>query len=130
MAPRLIGIGVGSSEIKSEHDYILLLFPMNVIRDSVIPATNEYGHKANPKWKLFSNDEFLHFLGFLLSMEVVEIHGPRRLYWSSGYGIFPGMKYWDIISYSRFEDTMKNLQLLHRDDPNQQLLDFLEATNT
>ena len=93
MAPRLIGIGVGSSEIKSEHDYILLLFPMNVIRDSVIPATNEYGHKTNPKWKLFSNDEFLHFLGFLLSMEVVEIHGPRRLYWSSGYGIFPGMKY-------------------------------------
>ena len=61
---------------------------------------------------LLSNDEFLHFLGILLSMEVVEIHGPRRLYWSSGDGIFPGMKYGDIISYSRFEDITKNLQLL------------------
>ena len=52
MAPRLIiGMEVGSSEIKFELDYILLFFPMNFIRDSVILATNEYGHKANPKWK-------------------------------------------------------------------------------
>ena len=100
MAPWLIGMEVGNSEIKSELDYILLFFPMNIIRDSVIPATNEYRCQANPKWKLLSNDEFLHFLGILLSMEVVEIHGSRRLYWSSGDGIFPGMKYGDIISYS------------------------------
>ena len=43
MAPRLIGMEVGSSEVKSELDYILLFFPMKFIRDSVIPATNEYG---------------------------------------------------------------------------------------
>ena len=40
MAPRLmIGMEVGSSEIRSELDYILLFFPMNFIRDSVILAT-------------------------------------------------------------------------------------------
>ena len=79
---------------------------------------------------MLSNDEFLHFLGILLSMEVVEMDGPRRLYWCNGDGIFPGMKYRDIISYSQFEDIMKNLQLLRSDDPNQQLLHFLEATNS
>ena len=54
MAPRLIEMVVGSSEIKSELDYILLFFPMNFIRDSDIPATNEYGRKENPKWKKIS----------------------------------------------------------------------------
>ena len=79
---------------------------------------------------MLSNDEFLHFLGILLSMEVVEMDGPRRLYWCNGDGIFPEMKYRDIISYSPFEGIMKNLQLLHSNDPNQQLLHFFEATNS
>ena len=40
------------------------------------------------------------------------------------------MKYGDDISYSRFEDIIKNLQLSRSDVPDQQLFNFLEAANT
>ena len=62
-------------------------------------------------------------------MEVVEIPGARRSYWSNGEEIFPGLKYGDITSYSQFDNIMKNLQLSRSNVLNQQLLVFLEATN-
>ena len=58
-------------------------------------------------------------------MEVVDIHGPRHLYWANENGMFPNMNYGKIMSRNRFEDIMKYLQLSHNKDSDQQITDFL-----
>ena len=68
-------------------------------------------------------DEFLPVIGIFLAMEVHEIHGPRRLYWSNEH-------IGEIISCKRFENIIPNLQLSLSESPDQQVLDFLDAVNT
>ena len=57
-------------------------------------------------------DEFLHVLGLLLAMEVYEIHGLRRLYWSSNINeLFPGTNFEKVMACKRFERIIAFLQL-------------------
>ena len=71
----------GCFEIRSELDFVLHFLPMEYFRNTVIPATNTYTAKSKAlTWKNLDHIESPHFLGILLSMEVVDIHGPRNLY--------------------------------------------------
>ena len=74
--------------------------------------------KSVTSWKDLDFDEFLHVTGTFLVMEVHEIHGPRRLYWSNKHnGIFPSMNFGEIISCKRFESIIANLQLSLSESP-------------
>ena len=66
--------------------------------------------------------EFLHILGLLLTMQVYEIHGPHRMYWTEGDDIFPSFEFGKIMSYHRFDDILRFLQLSFDEDPEQQTL--------
>ena len=104
--------------------------PMAYIRDIMIPNTNLHAKRQDPKWKDMDLDEFLHVLGLLLAMEVYEIHGPRRLYWSSNINeLFPGMNFEKVMACKRFERITAFLQLSGAIDADQQVLDFVAAVN-
>ena len=119
-----------SFEIKSEIDYILHFLPMSYICNTVLPATNSFGRKNIQPWNDLELDESLHIIGIFLSMEVYEIHDSRRMYWNQeSDGIFPAMNFGKIISRQRFESVVANLQLSWEEDPDQQVLDFLDAVN-
>ena len=69
-------------------------------------------------------------LGLLLAIEVYEIHGPRRLYWSSNINeLFPGINFEKVMAYKRFERMIAFLQLFGAIDADQQVLDFVAAVN-
>ena len=104
---------------------------MEYLRSTVIPATNNFAAKNKATtWTNLDHNEFLHFLGILLSMEVVDIHGPRHLYWANEDGMFPNMNHGKIMSRNQFEDIMKHLQLSHNKHSDQQITVFLHAINT
>ena len=78
-------MGMDSYEIKPELDFIIHF---------LIPSTNRYASKKNPRFSDMNLDEFLHVLGIILSMEVIEIHGPRCLYWEmKRNSLFPSLEY-------------------------------------
>ena len=75
-------------------------------------------------------DEFLHILGIILSMDVIEIHGPQRLYWElKGNNLFPSLEYEKFTSLKRFESILQYLQFYSNADPGQQIIDFVESVN-
>ena len=120
----------GCFEIRSELDFVLHFLPMEYFHNTVIPATNTYAAKSKAlTWKNLDHLEFLHFLGILLSMEVVDIHGPRHLYWANENGLFPSMNYGKVMGHNQFEDIMRYLQFLNDSDPDQQIIEFLHAVN-
>ena len=109
--------GLESNIIKSEIDYLMHFLPMAYIRDIIIPNTNLHAKYQDPKWKDMDLDEFLHVLGLLLAMEVYEIHGLRRLYWSSNINeLFPGMNFEKVMACKRFERIIAFLQLFGATD--------------
>ena len=60
-----------------------------------------------------SLDELLHFLGILLSMEVFEIHGPRKMYWNEeGTDLSLAKNFGKIMCWTRFKEIAWFLQLL------------------
>ena len=121
----------GCFEIRSKLDFVLHFLPMEYLWSTVIPATNNIAAKNKAAtWANLDHNEFLHFLGILLSMEVVDIHVPRHLYWANENGMFPNMNYGKIMSRNQFEDIIKYLQLSHNKDSDQQITDFLHAVNT
>ena len=64
-------------------------------------------------------------------MEVFEIRGPCKMYWNEeGSDLFPAMNIRKIMSCTRFEEIARFLQLSFDQDPDQQILKFLEAVNT
>ena len=116
--------------IKSELDYILHFLPIQHIKEVVIPNTNKYAKKQDPRWIDIDFDEVLHVLGLLIAMEVYEIHSPRRLYWSPEVNnLFPAMDFGKVMTCRRFETILKYLQLSNSDNENQQILDFVAAIN-
>ena len=60
-------------------------------------------------------------------MEVYQLHGPRRLYW-----LLPNwpIKFSDIMSRHRFESILQYLQFSFDEDPDTQVLVFLDAVNS
>ena len=75
-------------------------------------------------------DEFLHVLGIILSMEIIEIHGPQRLYWEmKGNSLFHSLEYVKVMSLKKFENILQYLQFSSNADPDQQILDFVESLN-
>ena len=117
----------GCFEIRSELDFVLHFLPMEYLDT----CHKQFAAKSKAAtWTNLDHNEFLHFSGILLSMEVVDIHGPRYLYWANENGMFPNMNYGKIMSRNRFEDIMKYLQLSHNKDSDQQITDFLHAVNT
>ena len=68
-----------SQAIRSEKDYLLHFLAMKYINSTVIPATNDHAKSIKPQWISIDLDEFLHFVGIFLSMEIFEIHGPHWL---------------------------------------------------
>ena len=96
----------------------------------VTPATNDHAKSIKPQWISIDLDEFLHFLGIFLSMEIFEIHGPRRLYWNEEESLlFPGMNHGKIMSRTRLEELAKYVQLSFDKEDDKQTLAFLEAVN-
>ena len=63
-------------------------------------------------------------------MEVYEIHGPRRLYWSSNMNeLFLGMNFEKVMVCKRFERIIAFLQLSGVTGADQQVLDFVADVN-
>ena len=105
---------------KKWNGFCAALSPCTYIKNNVISATNAYAKKSVTSWKDMDFDEFLHVIGIFLAMEVHEIHGPRRLYWSNEHnGILNPA--W-ILMKSSHGNGFK-----HQD---QQALDFFDAVNT
>ena len=78
---------------------------MNYIRN-IIPSTNDYAKTKSIQWESLNLDEFLHFLGILLSMEVLKINGPHKMYWNEeGNDLFPAMNFGKIMTHTRFVYT-------------------------
>ena len=93
----------GCFEIRSELDFALYILPMEYFRNRVIPATNTYAAKLKALiWKNLDHVEFLHFLDIFLSMEVVDTHEPRHLFWANENGLFPSMNYGKVMIRNRF----------------------------
>ena len=133
MRMKLLGLQLcmESYEIKNEMDFVLHFLPVAYIKNVVISATNAYAKKSITSWKDMDFDEFLHVIEIFLAMEVHEIHGPRRLYWSHEQNrIFSSMNFGEIISCKWFESIIANLQLSLLERPDQHVLDFLDAVNT
>ena len=106
--PRLMDMEAGFLEIRSELDFVLHFLPMEYLRSTVIPATNNFAAKNKAAtWTNLDHNEFLHFLRILLSMEVVDTHGPSHLYLANENGMFPNMNYGKIMSRNQFQDIMK-----------------------
>ena len=104
--------------------------PIAYIRDIIIPNTNLHAKRQDTKWKDMDLDDFLHVLELLLAMEVYEIHGLRRLYWSSNINeLFPGIKFEKVMVCKRFERIIAFLQCSGAIDADQQVLDFEAAVN-
>ena len=121
----------GSFKIRSELDFLLHFLLMEYFRNTAIPATNNYAAKSKAlTWNKFDHIEFLHFLGILWSMEVVDLHGPRHLYSANENGLFQSKSYGKVMSRNRFEDIIRYLQLSNDSDPGQQIIEFLHAVNT
>ena len=96
----------------SELHHIFHFLPISYITYIVIPVTNWYAKKNNPKWIDLDIDEFLHALGILLAMEIYDSHGPQCLYWlNSEHTLFPSMKFGEVMSIKIFENTSKYLLL-------------------
>ena len=103
---------------------------MKYINSTVIPATNDHAKSIKLQWISIDLDEYLHFLGIFLCMEIFEIHGPRRLYWNEEENLlFPGMNYGKIVTRTRFEELAKYMQLSFDKDDGKQILAFLEVVN-
>ena len=103
---------------------------MSYITHTIIPVTNCYAKKNNPKWIDLDIDEFLHVLGLLLAMEIYDIHGPQHLYWSnSEHTLFPSMKFGEVMSIKRFENILKYSQLSENENEEQQVLEFVAVVN-
>ena len=103
---------------------------MSYITHTIIPVTNHYAKKNNPKWIDLDIDESLHVLGLLLAMEIFYIHGPRHLYWlNSEHTLFTFMKFGEVMSIKRFENILKHLQLSEDENEEQQVLEFVAAVN-
>ena len=115
---------------RAELDYLLHFLPVNHIRNIVIPSKNGYAKTKSLQWESLNLDEFLYFLGILLSIEVFEIHGLRKMYWNEeGSDLFLAMNFENIMSCTRFEEIARFLQLSFDQDHDQQILKFLEAVN-
>ena len=103
---------------------------MSYITHTIIPITNHYAKKKDPKWIDLDEDEFLHVLGLLLPMEIYDTHSIQHLYWSeSEHTLFPSMKFGEIMSIKRFENILKYLQLSENEDEEQQILEFVATVN-
>ena len=93
---------------------------MNYIRNIVIPSTNDYFKTKSLQWESLNLDDFLHFLGILLSMDVFEIYGSCKMYWNEdGSDLFPAVNFGKIMSRTRFEEIARFLQLSFDQDHDQ-----------
>ena len=119
-----------SNHNRAELDYLLHFKPMNYIRN-IIPSTSDYAKTKSLQWESLNLDEFLHFLGILLSMEVLKIHGPHKMYWNEeGNDLFLAMNFGKIMSCIRFKEIVRFLQFSFDQDPDQQILKLLEAVKS
>ena len=117
-----------SQDIWSEIEYLLHFLPINYIAKIIIPATNDCPKTQKPQWVNIDLDDFLHFLGIFISMEVFEIHRPCRLYWSKEDNfLFLGRNFGKIMTRTRLEEMEKYMHLSFDDDHDKQILAFLEA---
>ena len=74
--------------------------------------------------------KFLHAVGILLSMDVVQINGPQQLYWKKeGNELFPAMKYGKLKKWNHFQEVLKYMQFSFDKEEDQEILDFVEALN-
>ena len=74
--------------------------------------------------------KFLHAMGILLSMEVVQINGPQQLYWKKeGDEFFPAMNYGKLKKWNHFQEVLKYMQFSFDKEEDQEILDFVEALN-
>lgn len=61
-------------------------------------------------------------------MEVHQLHWSNRMYWEKeGCELLHALNYGKIISRSRSEDLMKQIQLFFNRDDDQQILDIVQA---
>ena len=109
-------------------EYFLAFVPVDYMKEEMLPATNKFA-KENGHEKLFIYEEFIHVLGILYMMEVVELP-EHRLYWKTEVeGFFPGLCFSKVMPIHRFEEFLNVWQLLGSGDMDQQVLDFIDAVN-
>ena len=71
-------------------EYFLAFLPIDYIKEEMLPATNKFA-KENGHRKLFTYEEFIHVLGILYIMKVVELL-EHRMYWQTKTEqFFPGL---------------------------------------
>ena len=124
--PRMLDLDVS---VADELMILLHNLPNAYIRDAMLPALNENAYSHDSTWKSVSYDELIKFLGLMLSMEVYVLP-ERHMYWfEKSFGVFPGLNFGKHMAKSRFEDIMRYLQLSSNPDPDDQIIDFVEAVN-
>ena len=78
----------------------------------MIPSANDYANAKSLQWDSLNLDEFLYFLGMLLSVEVFKIHGLCKMYWNEeGSNLFPAINFGKIMSRTRSQEIARFLQL-------------------
>lgn len=114
----------------SELQMCFQFLPINFFADETLPATNNFAAQATKgNFTPVTLDELLHLFGLIYSMEVQKLP-ERRMYWNnSDNGIFKALDYGQVMTRSRFEAILANLQLSKSKDRNQQVLDFIDALN-
>ena len=125
--PRLINIDTNLD--LSELDMFLHFLPIRYIKETLIPATNRQGNMKFQNFCELTFQEFVVIFGLICAMEVYNLP-ERRIYWNcKDNGIFKALNYGKIITRKRFEQILQVLQYSNAVDKDQQILDFLEATN-
>ena len=76
-----------------------------------------------------SFNELMVYFALLKSMETQWLP-ERRMYWiPEDKGMFKAFNYGKYMSMYRFETILTSLRFSKSEDPNQQILDFIDATN-
>ena len=108
---------------KSYMEYFLAFLPADYIKEEMLPPTNKFA-KENGLEKLFMYEEFIHVLGILYMMEVVE----SRMYWKTvAEGSFSGLCFSKVISIHCFDEFLNVWQLSGSDGIDQQVLNFIKT---
>ena len=123
-------VDYGSLSISlNELDYFLHFFPMDYLRNTILPMTNRKGKSTFSPWKEITVGEFLTWLGIRFFQETLRLSSINDYWGSNSCGAFPAIDMTKFMHRSRFFAINRVLQLSDASNDEDQVLMFIEKLN-
>lgn len=125
--PRLVNFEKLST---NELDYFLHFFPLNYLREVILPETNKCGQTTLSGWIQISVGEFLVWLGIRFVQETVRLSSIHD-YWNTPQnGAFPAMNMETYMAKARFFQIGRVLKLAATaETEEEEVLAFIDVLN-